>query len=215
MYLYNQPQIKPLFGDSFPWKHREEEQKIDLEEVKTEAYLRGLQEGIEKGKAETEKRAQEQIEKIKEAHEKEKRHIILNTVSKLTEIVKHISSLRKEIITQADEDILKIALMVARKVIKVEVSQNTEVLINNIKEALTNAVEKDKVIIRLHPEDYEKLKDAEALKELLDVDELLLQKDESIAIKGGCIVETRFSEIDARIETQLKAIEKLLLGNGK
>ncbi len=215
--MYNQNHIKPLFGDSFPWKEKEEEeeQKIDLEEVRKEAYLKGLEDGIEKGRIEAEKKAQQQIEMIKEEYEKEKRQIISDTVSKLTKIAEQISSLREEIINKTDKDILRIALMIAKKVIKVEVSQNTEVLLNNIKEAINNAVEKDKVIVKLHPKDYERLKNMEGLKELLEVDELVLQKDDSIAIEGGCIVETKFSEIDARIETQLEAIEKMLLGNEK
>ncbi|RLB11593.1 MAG: hypothetical protein DRG27_00850 [Deltaproteobacteria bacterium] len=217
MYLYNQHHIKPLFVDFFPWKQKEEEDqnKINIEEIKKEAYLQGLKEGIEKGRIEAEKEAQQQIKKIKEEYEKEKKQIILNAASKLTQITEQISSLREEIINKSEEDILKIALMIAKKVIKAEVSQGTEALLNNIKEALSNTIEKDKVIVRVHPEDYEKLKSIETLKEVLDVDELVLQKDESISIPGGCIVETRFSEIDARIETQLKAIEKLFLGNGR
>ncbi len=222
MYLYNQHHIKPLFGDSLPWKQKEEEEeeedqkKINLEKIKEEAYLQGLKEGIEKGRIEAEKEAEQQIKRIKEEHEKEKKQIILDAVSKLTQITEQISSLREEIINKAEGDILKIALMIAKKVIKTEVSQGTvEVLLNNIKEAFSNAIEKDKIVVRVHPDDYKKLKSIENLKELLDVDELVLQGDDSIAMQGGCIVETRFSEIDARIETQLKAIEKLLLGNGK
>lgn len=215
MYLYNQPQIKPLFGKSLPWKEKEEEQKIDIEELKKEAYLKGLKEGTEKGRQEAEKRAEEQIKKIRQEYEEEKKRVVLDAVSRLTEIVRQVSALREEIITKADEDILKIALMVAKKLVKSELSHNKEVVINNIKEALNNAIERDKVIVRIHPEDYERLKDVNALKELLNVDELIIQKDDSVAMKGGCIVETRYSEIDARLETQLRAIEKVILGNGK
>ena len=95
--------------------------------------------------------------------------------------------------------------------IKKEISEHTkEILIANIKEAISNAIEKDKVIIRVHPEDYEFLLNIGELKETLNIENLVIKKDQSIRMRGGCIVETEYSKLDATIENQLSIIEHLL-----
>ena len=71
-------------------------------------------------------------------------------------------------------------------------------------------IEKDKVIIRVHPEDYEFLLNIGELKETLNIENLVIKKDQSIRMRGGCIVETEYSKLDATIENQLSIIEDLL-----
>lgn len=209
--MYNQIQIKPLFGDNPPWKKEQEEEKIDVEQIKEEAYLRGLKEGIEQGKKEAEEYMKKKIEALKEEFNREKTQLITKAVSNLNKIAEEIAGIRADMIKKAEEDILRIVFVIAQKIIKAEISCNKEILINNIKEALTNAVDKDRIIIRVHPEDYEYLSSIDDLRSLLDVEDMIIQKDDSVKLRGGCIVETKYSEIDARIETQLKKLESEIM----
>ncbi len=211
MYLYNDTQLKPLFGDTIPWidqdQEKEKGQNIDIEAVKREAYLQGHEEGYKKAKEEAQKEAAEMIRQMEEQHKKEMNDLLNQTIKRLGNVIDDVSGLRKEIISKADKDILEIALLVAKKVIKTEISQNKEILLNNIKEAIRNAIDRDHILIKVNPEDYNFLKGIEDLNRLLEVKEVILQKEDSIS-EGGCIVETKYSEIDARIESQFKYIEK-------
>ena len=211
MYLYNDTQLKPLFGDTIPWidqdQEKEKGQNIDIEAVKREAYLQGHEEGYKKAKEEAQKEAAEMIRQMEEQHEKEMNDLLNQTIKRLGNVIDDVSGLRKEIISKADKDILEIALLVAKKVIKTEISQNKEILLNNIKEAIRNAIDRDHILIKVNPEDYNFLKGIEDLNRLLEVKEVILQKEDSIS-EGGCIVETKYSEIDARIESQIRYIEK-------
>ncbi len=221
-YLYDRVEIRPLFGNEIPWKRNEEDY---IDSLKKEAYLEGLKEGLRNGKIEAEKRAKEEIEKIKKAYEekekilkeereilkREKEKIEKDLASMIKQAVDQVISLREGIIKKAEEDILKISFLIAKKVIKKEISEHTkEILIANIKEAISNAIEKDKVIIRVHPEDYEFLLNIGELKETLNIENLVIKKDQSIRMRGGCIVETEYSKLDATIENQLSIIEDLL-----
>jgi len=223
-YLYNGVEIRPLFGNEIPWEKDDEDY---IESIRKEAYLEGLKEGQRNGRIEAEKKAKEEIEKIKKTYEKKekilkeerdilkkaKEEIEKNLVSMIKKAVEEIISLREGIIKRAEEDILKISFLIAKKVIKKEVSEYTkEIIIGNIKEAINNAIEKDKVIIRVHPEDYESLLKIEELKEILNIENLVIKKDQSIKMRGGCIVETEYSKLDATIENQLSLIEDLLRG---
>ena len=210
MYLYNNVRLKPLFGDDLPWqKHgNNKDDNTNLESVKKDAYLQGHREGYEKGREEAEKKARDMMNQMEERHKKEIEALVEQNIKKLTHIIDDVSSLRKEIISRADKDILELALLIAKKVIKVEIPHNREqIIISNIQEAIKNAVDKDHIIIRLNPDDYNLLKGMKDLKEVLQAKEVILQQEPSIS-KGGCIVETKYSEIDARIESQLKSIEK-------
>ena len=211
MYLYNRIQIKPLFGDILPWEANEAKNKkqedINVDILKKKIYLQGLKEGFEKGKYEAEKEAKEKLRKIEEKHKNELKDLLDQTINRLNNVIDNISGLRKEIISKADKDILELSILIAKKIIKTELSQNKEIILNNIREALKNALDRDRIVIKVNPHDYEFLSGINNLKELLDVKEVILKKDESIS-QGGCIVKTRYSEIDATIESQLRLIEQ-------
>lgn len=212
--MYNKIQIKPLFGDSLPWETGEaKNKKEDFETARKEAYLQGLKEGLEKGRHEAEERAKKKIHEIEERYKNELKDLLDHTISRLSSVIDNISNLRKEVISKADKDIIELALLIAKKIIKTEISQNREIILNNIIEALNNAIDRDKIIIRVNPEDYNFLSSINNIKELLDVKEVILKKDESIS-RGGCIVKTLYSEIDATIESQLKLIEQGIRAEG-
>ncbi|GEM_PF-1087251 len=221
MYLYNDIQIKPLFGEVFPWEveerkkkeeKKEEKKEVDLEKIKKEAYLQGVKEGFERGRNSAEKEADERIRKLEEDYKKEIQKIKAQIIEKLEKVIDEISSLRKNIILKAEEDIRELSLLIAKKVIKKEASESSEVVLNNIISALENTPIKDKIIVKLNPEDYSVLSGMKELRDILGVKEIILKKDENIS-KGGCIVETEFCEISATLESQFKIIEDAIKGN--
>ena len=110
-----------------------------------------------------------------------------------------------------DNYVLTIALGIASKVIRHELSINNEIIISQVKEAISKVIGVDTLIVHINP------KDAEILRAYKDdiMDKFDSIKDLSIQIndkieEGGCKIESRLGNVDARIETQLAVIEEAL-----
>jgi flagellar biosynthesis/type III secretory pathway protein FliH len=117
--------------------------------------------------------------------------------------------LRHDILWQAEEDIVSLAFLLARKVIQYEAQWHGEILASTLHRALAHVVDRDHVVIRVNPAD---LKRALHLKEglLHSVDglrHLTIEGDTTVG-PGGCLVESTFGEIDARLESQFEELEQ-------
>jgi len=102
-------------------------------------------------------------------------------------------------------------LMIARKVIKDEIVERREVVINNIKEALQRVKDRDRIDIRVNFADLDMTtahKD-ELIKMMESLKKVNIYEDSRVE-RGGCIIETDVGAIDARISTQLEAIEEAI-----
>ena len=161
--------------------------------IEEEANRKGLQEGreigIEEGKAEL----QRVIERF---------HVVL---SKAIER-------RNEIIQESETQVVNLVLSIAKKVIKVISDHQKNVVINNINQSLQKLQQKSDVIVRVNLAD---LKLATRHKEDIlraaeRVQNITIAEDTTVD-PGGCIIETDFGEIDARIASQLREIEDRIL----
>jgi len=163
-------------------------QKI-IEENRKKGYDEGFEKGFNEGFEET-KRLTEMLHKI----------------------ISEIMNKRIEIIEGTEYQIISIVMLIVKKVIKVISEHQKTVIINNIIEALKKVKNTKKIIIRVNVDDLEVANQnmekfinlVEGLKEIQFV-------EDSTVDKGGCIIETDFGEIDARISLQLKEIEDKIL----
>ena len=100
---------------------------------------------------------------------------------------------------------VEMILIIARKVIKDEIIERKEVVLNNIREALARIKERDRVDIRVNFADLELTtahKD-EIVKMMESLRKVNIYEDSRVD-RGGVIIETDVGAIDARISTQLK-----------
>ena len=111
---------------------------------------------------------------------------------------------------EVEEQLLELTLAIVRKLVHVEISSSPEMIVSVINEtiALLPGSSRD-IQLHLHPED------AQLLEELLPG----TARDNSWGIiadaslrRGGCVVKTRASEIDASVETRLENVIASLLG---
>lgn len=120
-----------------------------------------------------------------------------------------LEKIKEEIYGKIEQDTVELALAVAKKVVCHEVSTNKEVIISIIKEALKKVVDTEKIKIKINRSDLQFLKQGEL--PLSDFDEKManvtLEEDDTI-LTGGCIIETNFGDIDARVEKQLQIVEE-------
>jgi flagellar assembly protein FliH len=119
---------------------------------------------------------------------------------------------RGEILAESEKEIIDLVLMISRKVIKV-LSENQEgVIISNVIQALRKVKTKGTCLIRVNMEDLQLATEhkEEFIKLVEGVKDIQILEDTTVD-KGGCIIETDFGEIDARISSQLAELETKIL----
>jgi flagellar assembly protein FliH len=164
-----------------------------VEQIRAEAVQAGRDEGHVAGYQEGRTEAQRVIERF---------HVVL---------AKAIER-RHEIIRESEEQVVHLVLSIARKVVKVISESHREVVIANIEQALTRLQQKSDVVVRVNLADLPLV--TEQREELLQSAEragkITIAEDTTID-PGGCVIETDFGEIDARIAAQLQEIEDRIL----
>lgn len=132
--------------------------------------------------------------------------------SALTQAISIVSRLREKIVKESEEELLKLAFMVAKKIIRQEIKHDRHILTQLVSEALKGFPEQHDIVVCLHPEDYKVINSNKELF-LAGIDEerqITLKPDEATTL-GGCVVESSTGVIDARIEAQLEEIYKCLI----
>ncbi len=160
-----------------------------VSEARSEGFEQGSQEGFEKGSAEVE-RLIERMHKILEA----------------------VMQRREEILQDTESQIVELVILMARKVIKILSENQKNVIMANTVAALRKVKTRGNVTLRVNIEDV-KLTTAHAdefIQHVENVQGITVQEDSSVE-KGGCIVETDFGAIDARISSQLTELENKIL----
>jgi flagellar biosynthesis/type III secretory pathway protein FliH len=127
----------------------------------------------------------------------------------LQKATEECASLRQSVLQQAEDDIVTLVFHLARKVIQHEALGSREIVATSLRRALACVIEREHVTVRVNPMDLER---ALELKEDLihtiqGLRHLSIEGDEMVG-PGGCLVESTFGEIDARLEAQLEELEQ-------
>lgn len=162
----------------------------EVDQIRKNAYNEGFEQGREdgfnSGKPEVDRL-------IYQLH-----HIIDKTLEK-----------RNEIIEESETQLINLVLLIAKKVVKVISENQKNVVINNVIQALRKLKSRGQVLIKVNLEDVElttgHVKD---FMRMVDNVQSVTVVEDSTVDKGGCIIETDFGEIDARISSQLHEIEE-------
>ena len=168
------------------------EAEMKVNEVEHEAYQKGYEAGREVGF----KKGQSEVRRL---------------IDRLGTIVGKAIDIREDIIQASEKQMVEMILIIARKVIKDEIIERKEIVLNNIREALKRIKDRDRVDIRVNFSDLEITtahKD-ELIKLMESLRKVNIYEDSRID-RGGVIIETDVGAIDARISTQLKEIEEAI-----
>jgi flagellar assembly protein FliH len=126
--------------------------------------------------------------------------------------LEELAAFRSEMRARYERELLELALGVARKVVRQELAERPEIWLGMIRHAVRRAVDRERIAIRVPQRLMTFLREGlpELRASLEDVKELELVEDPSLA-EGGCVIESRFGDIDIGVETQLAAAERALL----
>lgn len=123
-----------------------------------------------------------------------------------------IHNLRDKIFRESEDEIINLVMLVARKVIIRETTQDRSILAGVVHHALADLSSREEITVRINPEDYllvTSVGDELLQKELLN-ERLLLKPDPSVAA-GFCMVDTAMGTIDASLDGQMDQIYRSLL----
>jgi type III secretion system HrpE/YscL family protein len=111
----------------------------------------------------------------------------------------------------AGADLRALAVRIAEKVLGRALALDPGLVADVAAEALRSARHQRDIALRVHPDDLAALAAARPRLQglLLRAPDLVLRPDPEVGL-GGCIVETEIGVVDARLETQLAAIERAL-----
>jgi flagellar assembly protein FliH len=130
----------------------------------------------------------------------------------LTAITKTIPQLKKDVLDKGEEQMVKLAIAIAEKILQQEVSTRKEIILGVLKGALKNIAETEGMKIRLNPQDFRYMMEVKKdfLQSFDGIRNIVFEEDSSVK-RGGAVAETMFGEVDARLESQLKEIKATLL----
>jgi flagellar assembly protein FliH len=124
-----------------------------------------------------------------------------------------IEEKRAEVAVLAERDLVKLAILVATKLVKTELSTGMPVAEENLRRAIELTANRRELKVLLHERDLARIEEylPELRREFADVRKISLEASPSVE-PGGVIVQTREGSVDATIATQLDQIERGLLG---
>jgi flagellar assembly protein FliH len=169
----------------------QKEKETRLKKITDESYRKGFTEGIELQKKEA-----------------------ITAMEAIAVMTNRIPMIRKEIIEKSEEQIVKLAVAIAEKILNQEITTRKEIILDVLKGALKNVSETEGMKIRLNPLDFRYMMEVKKdfLQSFDGVRNIVFEEDSSIR-KGGAVIETMFGEVDARLENQLKEIKIALLNH--
>lgn len=137
---------------------------------------------------------------------------VYRLIERTRTVLERAQDKRGDILSDTEREIIDLVLLMSRKVVKVISENQREVVISNVVQALRKVRDRGNIIIRVNLTDL-KLATAHTkdfIRMLEGAKSINVAEDSSVD-PGGCVIETDFGEIDARISSQLAELEAKIL----
>jgi type III secretion protein L len=129
-----------------------------------------------------------------------------------SEIIVAAHEKRERVIAEIEHDVLRLSIKLAEKIIGREMETNRETVVDIVSAALRHMRQQERLIVRVNQNDFAQLNELKSqLAHAGRANFLDLEPDPKVS-PGGCIIESEVGTVDAQLETQLKILERVLLG---
>ena len=131
-------------------------------------------------------------------------------LSRLTTTIAEVSALRTGLLAQTEQDIVRLAIAIAERIVRREVQTDPQLLVSVARAAAKQLGDKAVATICLQPDDLARVvaEDVSAA----ESGPIRLAADMSLP-PGGCIVQSAFGQIDVSFEAQIREVLRELLGD--
>jgi len=186
----------------------------ELEEIHQQAYsegyeegkLRGIKDGFEQGEEEGKKQGHQ---RAFDASLKE----IQQQTFHLEQLFKAIESPLSLSNEQVEYELMNLAFSIAKIIIQRELQTTPEIVISLVKKSLDLLPSASKNIkIYLNPLDVAMVKEAFSSNEEVHFDDYKIFDSPNLK-RGGCIIDTNLSHIDASLDTRIRELAKNIIPN--
>jgi len=166
------------------------DRKPNIEEIKRAAFEEGLAqgqaEGLEMGRREAEP-----------------------VIERFLDSLGEVASLKETIFKGCEMDVVELIAAAAEKIVQKQISLDKEVAAGVIKNALKSLTDRKELSVRINPADYSLIHERKA-EYFGDIDGLrgITFIEDELVGAGGCMIESRFGELDARIEKQIESLTR-------
>ena len=133
-------------------------------------------------------------------------------IERMHKILESVMQRREDILDETEQQIVELVVLMTRKVVKVISDNQKSVINNNVLAALKKVKGRGSVTLRVNLEDLKLATQNidEFIKRCENIKGITVMEDSTVE-KGGCIVETDFGAIDARISSQLTEVENRVM----
>lgn len=129
----------------------------------------------------------------------------------LADAINTVTENKRKFFEQSEPELLQLSLKIAEKIVQTQINLDQNTMIKIVNESIRRITDKDKVIIKVCPEDSDFIRQnrEQILAKMPDIRTLEIEDDPRIE-RGGCIIETRLGFIDSLISTKLASVEAAL-----
>jgi len=160
----------------------------DIEAIQKQSYDQGFSTGVQKG---------QELQKA----------ALRKTTETMTGLISQLSVLKQQVLDHSESQMLHLVLAIAKKVIHREAAVDSGIVLDVIRQAIRHVADRDGMKIRLNPSDFRQIMmvKQDFLQSVDGVRNAVFEEDSGIQ-PGGAVIETRFGEVDARLERQIEEL---------
>ena len=186
--------VKELIGDAVT------KAKSLAIEIKENAYKEGHKTGYEEG-----------FQTAYQKGENSAKEEFIPLLQTINSLIQELSEFRTMMYPKVEKEMIEMITGLTKKILQHEINTNEDSVKQMILLAINSVIDKENMTIRIHPSDKAH---AEAfspeLKNLFsEIKNITFEEHPGIE-KGGCVIETNFGTIDARVDQLENQIEKIL-----
>jgi flagellar assembly protein FliH len=129
----------------------------------------------------------------------------------MRELIDSIRSQRAAVVAAAEPELVRLSMAIAERVVHGELVTNPNVVVENVRQALTRLVSREVVTLRVNPADMDTIRQhRDGIVSGSDVEHLRIIEDQRVD-RGGVVVETDSGTIDSKIGTQLREARRAII----
>src|SRR5262245_3178843 len=154
------------------------------------------------------KAAEAAIERVLDERVGKRMETLLPALEKL---LVEMNNTKAQLLERWEQSSLRVATAIAQRIIRRELAQDPQITLDLISDILRLAAGMTEITLHISPTDYENLgtQVARLANTVGQLAASAVVADPKVS-PGGCVVRTKFGEIDGQIESQLKRIEEEL-----
>jgi len=186
--------VKELIGDAVA------KAKSLAIEIKENAYKEGHKTGYEEG-----------FQTAYQKGENSAKEEFIPLLQTINSLIQELSEFRTMMYPKVEKEMIEMITGLTKKILQHEINTNEDSVKQMILLAINSVIDKENMTIRIHPSDKAH---AEAfspeLKNLFSEIKNITFEEHSGIEKGGCVIETNFGTIDAKVDQLENQIDKIL-----